>query len=42
MQTPQQYIEQVSATTGMPFSNVRRNMTKVHGVLTRSRKCSRA
>jgi hypothetical protein len=33
MQTPQQYIEQVSATTGMPFSNVRRNMTKVHGVL---------
>jgi hypothetical protein len=33
MQTPQQYVEQVSATTGMPFSNVRRNMTKVHGVL---------
>ncbi len=33
MQTPQQYIEQVSATTGMPFSNVRRNMAKVHGVL---------
>ncbi|HUQ89213.1 MAG TPA: aldehyde dehydrogenase family protein [Vicinamibacterales bacterium] len=33
MQTPQQYIEQVSATTGMPFSNVRRNMLKVHGVL---------
>jgi len=32
-QTPQQYIEQVSATTGMPFSNVRRNMLKVHGVL---------
>src|SRR5688572_17390880 len=32
-QTPQQYIEQVSATTGMPFSNVRRNMIKVHGVL---------
>ena len=32
-QTPQQYIEQVSATTGMPFSNVRRNMNKVHGVL---------
>ena len=32
-QTPQQYVEQVSATTGMPFSNVRRNMTKVHGVL---------
>jgi hypothetical protein len=33
VQTPQQYVEQVSATTGMPFSNVRRNMTKVHGVL---------
>ena len=33
MQSPQQYIEQVSATTGMPFSNVRRNMRKVHGVL---------
>jgi aldehyde dehydrogenase family protein len=33
MQTPQQYVEQVSATTGMPFSNVRRNMNKVHGVL---------
>jgi hypothetical protein len=32
-QTPQQYVEQVSATTGMPFSNVRRNMSKVHGVL---------
>ncbi len=34
-QTPQQYVEQVSATTGMPFSNVRRNMMKVHGVLDR-------
>jgi hypothetical protein len=33
MQTPQEYVEQVSATTGMPFSNVRRNMLKVHGVL---------
>lgn len=33
MQTPQDYVEQVSATTGMPFSNVRRNMAKVHGVL---------
>ncbi len=32
-QTPQHYVEQVSATTGMPFSNVRRNMNKVHGVL---------
>src|SRR3982751_3693658 len=35
MQTPQQYIEQVTATTGMPFSNVRRNMLKVHGVLSK-------
>ena len=34
-QTPQQYIEQVTATTGMPFSNVRRNMAKVHGVLSK-------
>jgi Aldehyde dehydrogenase family len=35
MQTPQDYIEQVSATTGMPWANVRRNMAKVHGVLSR-------
>jgi hypothetical protein len=35
LQTPQQYVEQVSATTGMPFSNVRRNMMKVHGVLSK-------
>lgn len=34
-QTPQAYVEQVSATTGMPWSNVRRNMAKVHGVLSR-------
>ena len=34
-QSPQQYVEQVSATTGMPFSNVRRNMLKVHGVLSK-------
>lgn len=32
-QTPQEYVEQVSATTGMPWANVRRNMAKVHGVL---------
>jgi len=32
-QTPQDYVEQVTATTGMPSSNVRRNMMKVHGVL---------
>ena len=35
LQTPQHYVEQVSATTGMPFSNVRRNMMKVHGVLSK-------
>ena len=34
-QTPQQYVEQVTATTGMPHSNVRRNMAKVHGVLSK-------
>jgi hypothetical protein len=34
-QTPQQYVEQVSATTGMPWANVRRNMHKVHGVLSK-------
>jgi hypothetical protein len=33
MQSPQDFVEQVSATTGAPWSNVRRNMTKVHGVL---------
>lgn len=33
LQTPQDYVEQVSATTGAPWSNVRRNMMKVHGVL---------
>ncbi|HEX7086034.1 MAG TPA: aldehyde dehydrogenase family protein [Vicinamibacterales bacterium] len=32
-QTPQQYVEQVSATTGLPHVLVRRNMAKIHGVL---------
>ena len=32
-QTPQDYVEQVSATTGLPFVMVRRNMEKVRGVL---------
>jgi hypothetical protein len=32
-QTPQEYVEQVSATTGMPFVLGRRNMGKIHGVL---------
>jgi Aldehyde dehydrogenase family len=35
MQSPQEYVEQVSATTGAPFSNVKRNMLKVHGVLSK-------
>ena len=35
MQSPQDYIAQVSATTGAPFSNVKRNMLKVHGVLSK-------
>lgn len=34
-QSPQGYIEQVTATTGMPWASVRRNMAKVHGVLSR-------
>jgi Aldehyde dehydrogenase family len=34
-QSPQQYVEQLSATTGMPFVMVRRNMRKIHGVLAR-------
>ena len=34
-QSPQDYVEQVSATTGMPWANVRRNMAKVHGVLSK-------
>ena len=35
LQSPEDYVKQVSATTGMPFSNVRRNMMKVHGVLSK-------
>jgi hypothetical protein len=34
-QSPQDYVEQVTATTGMPWASVRRNMAKVHGVLSR-------
>jgi hypothetical protein len=33
MQTPDDYVRQLSATTGMPHVLVRRNMLKVHGVL---------
>jgi hypothetical protein len=32
-QTPDEYVAQLSATTGMPHVLVRRNMLKVHGVL---------
>lgn len=35
VQTPQEYVEQVSATTGLPHVLVRRNMAKIHGVLDR-------
>jgi hypothetical protein len=32
-QTPRDYVEQVSATTGLPHVMVRRNMQKIHGVM---------
>ena len=32
-QSPQEYVEQVSSTTGLPHVLVRRNMRKIHGVL---------
>ena len=32
-QTPQDYVEQLSATTGLPHVLVRRNMSKIRGVL---------
>ncbi|HEY0079624.1 MAG TPA: aldehyde dehydrogenase family protein [Pyrinomonadaceae bacterium] len=32
-QTPEDYVRQVSATTGLPFVLVRRNMEKIRGVL---------
>ena len=32
-QNPQDYVEQVSATTGLPWVMVRRNMQKIRGVL---------
>src|SRR6478672_11834048 len=32
-QTPEDYVRQVSATTGMPYTLVRRNMSKIHGVM---------
>ena len=33
MQTPERYVEQVSATTGLPFVMARRNMEKIRGAL---------
>ena len=36
-QTPDDYVQQLSATTGMPHALVRRNMTKIAGVLTEMR-----
>lgn len=36
-QSPDDYVEQLSATTGMPHALVRRNMTKIAGVLTEMR-----
>jgi len=32
-QTPDDYVQQVSATTGMPYVLARRNMTKIHGAM---------
>ena len=36
-QTPNDYVEQLSATTGMPHALVRKNMTKIAGVMTEMR-----
>ena len=36
-QTPDDYVEQLSATTGMPYALVRRNMAKIAGVMTEMR-----
>ncbi|HKR61185.1 MAG TPA: aldehyde dehydrogenase family protein [Pyrinomonadaceae bacterium] len=33
IQTPEDYVSQVSATTGMPYVLARNNMGKIHGVL---------
>lgn len=33
-QSPQQYVEQTSATTGMPWVLIRRNMAKIHAMFT--------
>jgi hypothetical protein len=37
-QTPEDYVHQVSATTGMPHVMARKNMGKIHGVLVQANK----
>jgi acyl-CoA reductase-like NAD-dependent aldehyde dehydrogenase len=36
-QSPEDYVEQVSATTGLPFALARRNMRKIHSMLAEMR-----
>ena len=36
-QSPQDYVEQLSATTGMPFVFVRKNMTKIYAAMSEMR-----
>ncbi|HEY6231191.1 MAG TPA: aldehyde dehydrogenase family protein, partial [Pyrinomonadaceae bacterium] len=35
-QTPDDYVQQVSATTGMPYVLARRNMAKIHGAMSQA------
>jgi acyl-CoA reductase-like NAD-dependent aldehyde dehydrogenase len=35
-QKPDDYVQQVSATTGMPYVLARRNMTKIHGAMSQA------
>ncbi len=37
-QSPEDYIRQVSATTGLPFALARKNLYKIHGVMTQMEK----
>ncbi len=37
MQGPEDYVQQLSATTGMPYVMVRRNMRKIYGVMAEMR-----
>ena len=37
-QTPEDYIRQVSATTGLPFALARKNLNKIQGVMTQMEK----